>query len=92
MIDRETVPSPVDEYMDLLAFVERVAAARYNDTHEQLIKAARRLVAVEQNADVHLDNECPECEGAGHFDNSPDPDPEICRACNGTGNAVRRVA
>lgn len=87
----DVAPSPADEYMDLLAFVERVAKARYEDTHQRLIEDARRLIAVEEIAEVHLDNECPECEGAGWFDNDDPNGLEKCIPCDGTGNAVRRL-
>jgi len=95
-----TAPSPVDEYMDLLTFVERVAKARLEDTHASLIEEARRLVAAAEVADVHLDNECTACEGAGWFDDTPrdgegnptgPEDLEMCGDCNGTGEAVRRI-
>lgn len=83
--------SPADAYNDLVAFVERVAKRRYEDTHEMLVQDARRLMATEELAEVHLANECPECDGAGYFD-IPFDEPERCEACDGTGNAVRRAA
>ncbi len=81
----------MEHYMDLLAFVERIAKANYGETHAALVIEARRLLATEEQAAVHLANECPECGGAGYYDNGEGVPPEPCGVCHTTGNALRPV-
>lgn len=63
---------------DLLAFVQRVADARYEDDQTQLIADARRLMST---PDLPA---CDECGGTG-ADSGALYEPEPCPVCLGSG-------